>query len=85
MQDYNFFDIEVLATDPLFRKFVLSPDASSEKFWYEWKAINDQKYTIYAEAVIVVAAFNGGYRDGLTSDVINHKIDKIKSQITSHQ
>lgn len=76
--DYREYTAEQLATDDTFRQWVLSPTPVTNSFWLKWTAENPDKSGEVGMARELVLAVFDLHSDGLTEEVLQYEIEKIK-------
>ncbi|MCE7064708.1 FecR family protein [Dyadobacter sp. CY326] len=77
MKDYRFQTVEELATDDMFRTWVIAPTPEISSFWLNWLASNPQKSADVYAARELVAAVHEIYSDELPEAMLQQEIQEI--------
>lgn len=69
--DRKQYTVEDLLHNPNFRKWVLHPDAGTQRFWQEWQAQHPEEQALLEEARDIVLLIEKGYFSALPADTEN--------------
>ncbi|MCF0050837.1 FecR domain-containing protein [Dyadobacter sp. LJ53] len=75
--DYRYYTAEELATDDLFREWVISPTPEVTSFWLKWIAENPEKSGEVGMARELVLTVYDMHNDQLTEEALQQEIEEI--------
>jgi len=77
MANHNYTTVEELATDEMFRQWIMEPTDELSAFWYRWMDGNHERQVLAKQAKELVIAINEAFRDDLTSQMLEDEIMEI--------
>jgi transmembrane sensor len=77
MIDYRSHTVEELATDEMFRRWVMDSTPEISFFWQRWTEENPDRRPIINQAKELVLAVHEIYKDDLSEEVLSHEIEEI--------
>jgi transmembrane sensor len=77
MINYRAHTVEELATDDMFRRWVMKPTPEINAFWQKWITENSDKADTVSRARELVLAVHEIYKDDLSDEVVTHEIEEI--------
>ncbi|MCE6989931.1 FecR family protein [Dyadobacter sp. CY323] len=77
MINYRAHTVEELATDEMFRRWVMDPTPKLASFWKQWTDENPDRLHIVAQAREMVLAVHDIYKDELSDEMVGHEIREI--------
>lgn len=77
MINYRSHTVEELATDDMFRRWVMDSTPEISFFWQRWSEENPDRRPIVNQAKELVLAVHEIYKDDLSEEVLSHEIEEI--------
>ncbi|WAC14295.1 FecR family protein [Dyadobacter pollutisoli] len=77
MINYRSYTVEELATDDMFRRWVMDSTPEISFFWQRWTAENPDRRPIVNQAKELVLAVHEIYKDDLNGEVLSREIEEI--------
>jgi transmembrane sensor len=77
MSLYPNFTVEELATDEIFRRWVMNPTPELDRHWQMWLDENADRAGVAARARELVLAVHEVYKDDLSDEMLRHEIEEI--------
>lgn len=85
MANHHYTTVEELATDEMFRQWVLEPTDELSAFWYRWMDGNQERQILAKQAKELVIAINEAFRDDFTSQMLEDEIEEITRMAESQK
>jgi transmembrane sensor len=77
MINYRSHNVEELATDDMFRRWVMNSTPEISFFWQRWTEENPDRRPVVNQAKELVMAVHEIYKNDLSDEVLSHEIEEI--------
>ncbi|NIJ54078.1 FecR family protein [Dyadobacter arcticus] len=85
MTNYRTHSVEELATDDMFRRWVMDPTPEISNFWKQWNKENPDRSGTVGQARELVLAVKDIYADELCEEKLQFEIDEITRLAEKHK
>ena len=77
MANQHYSTIEELASDEMFRQWIMEPTEELSGFWHQWMGENQERQILVKQAGELVIAIHEAFRDDFTSQMLENELQEI--------